>query len=91
MKKNRIFSLPTAHEPLIPMAFGFDKKTKVTNRIILAGDVGGTKTHLSLFEIKEEQLTLLIEKLYHTKAYTSLLELIQEFKIEKSKKSTESV
>jgi glucokinase len=44
--------------------------------IILAGDIGGTKTHLALFA---ERRKILAEKKFASKEYTSLLDIVKEF------------
>jgi glucokinase len=49
---------------------------------ILAGDVGGTKTHLSLFEGKN----LISDAKYPSQAHKSLLEIVQQFLSSQEKK-----
>lgn len=46
---------------------------------VLAGDLGGTKTRLALFEAKNGDMQLLQEKTYRSRDYTSFGALIQEF------------
>lgn len=53
-------------------------------RRLLAGDVGGTKTLLSLVEVQDGALIPIIEKQYHSKDYSDLSSLVNEF-IESSK------
>lgn len=67
------------NKPLIPIAFPENKKSAELDRIILAADVGGTKTNLALFKIKEGKLTTLSEKKYATKDYSSFLEIVNSF------------
>jgi glucokinase len=40
--------------------------------VILAGDIGGTKTHLGLFRAVEAELSLIRDRVYHTSAFESL-------------------
>ena len=47
--------------------------------MILAGDVGGTKTHLALFAFEGEALRLLAEATYTSKTYSGLEEVVQKF------------
>ena len=49
------------------------------NKIILAGDVGGTKTLLALFELSGEQLVQLKSKRYISRDYKSLEIIINDF------------
>lgn len=64
---------------LIPIAFPMSKSNSAKNGHILAADVGGTKTNLALFKIKDKQLILLKEKSFHTKDYKSFVEMIPVF------------
>jgi len=54
------------------------KKTK-NSEIVLAGDVGGTKTRLGLFEATRGRLRLLIEKIYLSKNYKGLENILIDF------------
>lgn len=47
--------------------------------MILAGDIGGTKTRLALFEWKEERVEPLAEQLYVSTDYKSFEEILSEF------------
>lgn len=53
--------------------------------MLLAGDVGGTKTHLALFE-KDSGRKIAVQEVYPSKNYASLQELIREF-LQKNKAS----
>jgi len=53
------------------------KKSKP--ELILSGDVGGTKTRLGLFEGTRSRLRLLIEKIYLSKNYKSLENILEDF------------
>lgn len=47
--------------------------------MILAGDIGGTKTHLALFAQQDSGLVIVADTIYPSKAYPSLTVIIQEF------------
>lgn len=52
---------------------------RTRQKIILAGDVGGTKTNLGLFTVRENKLTPLRLKSFASKDYPGLTPLVQEF------------
>ena len=79
MKKQESFSNPLTDEPQIPMAFLRNKKTPYSTGVILAGDIGATKTNLALFKIHKGQLTLVKEKTYHTRDYHAFTEMVRSF------------
>ena len=47
--------------------------------LILAGDIGGTKTHLALFSQQGEQLEAAIKKTFPSKEYSGLEPVLKEF------------
>jgi glucokinase len=47
--------------------------------MILAGDVGGTKVHLALYDFAEGKLTHTRDKQYPAKEYSGLEEIVKEF------------
>jgi glucokinase len=49
------------------------------NGLILAGDVGGTKTHLALFSCRADKLNAEFEKTFSSKDYSGLEPLLHEF------------
>ena len=49
------------------------------NNLILAGDIGGTKTHLALFTLQGEKLQAEIKKTFPSKQYPGLEPVIEEF------------
>jgi len=72
------FSLPQFNNPNIPFAF-LNRDTFPDSGTILAADVGGTKTNMGLFTIKDSSLQLLKEESYPTKEYNSFIEVYQQF------------
>ena len=47
--------------------------------MILAGDVGGTKVHLALFDFIDGKLKYTRDKQYPAKEYSGLEEIVKEF------------
>ncbi len=66
------------HHSVIPIAF--PNKVLLPKGIkILAADIGGTKTDMALFEITNEQFSILKEKKYASKDWQSIADIIQDF------------
>lgn len=66
-------------ELAIPLALRDCRKIKRSSGIILAGDIGGTKSNLSLFQFEEGQLTPIKERSYRTKEFSSFEEVFKVF------------
>ena len=49
--------------------------------MILAGDVGGTKVHLALFDFTNGELKHLRDKQFPAKEYSGLEQIVKEFKL----------
>jgi glucokinase len=49
------------------------------SKLILAGDIGGTKTHLALFSFEGEKLQSELEKTFPSKQYRGLEPVVEEF------------
>ncbi len=49
------------------------------SQLILAGDVGGTNTRLGLFEVSRGRLRLLLEKIFLSKNYRGLENILKDF------------
>lgn len=47
--------------------------------MILAGDIGGTKTNLALYELVDERLTIKAQHQFASRDFSSLIEVITEF------------
>lgn len=65
---------------IIPIAFPNFKKIE-NNTTAIAADVGGTKTHLALFEIKGKELFLIHEARYASQKYPSFGRIVKDFLI----------
>lgn len=50
--------------------------------MILAGDIGGTKTNLALYNLENDELKIVSQKQYASKDYASFMDLIKDFKDE---------
>ena len=48
-------------------------------RVVLAGDIGGTKTRLAVFEVAGTALKTLAEAVYPSRDYPAFTEIVQEF------------
>ncbi len=55
------------------------KTKKIKSEIVLAGDVGGTRTWLGLFEVTRGRLRLLFEKSFLNKNYRGLENILVDF------------
>ncbi|HHH20181.1 MAG TPA: glucokinase [Campylobacterales bacterium] len=58
--------------------------------MILAGDIGGTKTNLALFQIEDRRLSILKQRQFPSADYTSLMEVIEAFAREVSLSEVEA-
>jgi glucokinase len=47
--------------------------------MILAGDIGGTKSNLGLFDVQREKLVRVADQRFATSQYSGLAEIVQEF------------
>lgn len=48
--------------------------------MILAGDIGGTKTNLALFELENNELKIIAQEQFSSKAYDNFIDLMNTFK-----------
>jgi glucokinase len=54
-------------------------KPVADDRLILAGDIGGTKTHMALFSVEGEKLQPRLKKTFPSKQYPGLEPVVEEF------------
>jgi glucokinase len=54
-------------------------KPVADDKLILAGDIGGTKTHLALFSLEGEKLQAKLKKTFPSKQYPGLEPVVEEF------------
>lgn len=66
-------------QQFLPRFARMGRKPGAGSMYALAGDLGGTKTRLALFEAKDGQMQLLHEKTYRSRDYTSFADVVQEF------------
>ena len=76
MPNHKDIKLQPINKSIISLSFGNNKNNIPNNGVVLAGDVGGTKTNLALFQIVEGQFKTLTEKTFSTKKYSSFLDMV---------------
>ncbi|WP_292891347.1 glucokinase [Nonlabens sp.] len=81
--KSYSISLSNLNQAEVPLAY-FKNINLNQQAIVLAADVGGTKTHLALYQVKDGQLFQLKEKKYRTKEQPSFIDMIYNFHPKKS-------
>lgn len=69
----------TSKEFSIPLHLPAKDNIPVQGIIILAGDIGGTKTHLALFRATRDDVQHLHDRKFRSPAYSTLQEIITEF------------
>lgn len=72
-------SLPDISATKIPMAYPSLKNKLPTSGIFLAGDLGGTKTDLALFEIQKGKLVAIKNQRFKTTDHQSFINAIKTF------------
>ena len=68
-----------SEEFFIPLSFRGKVAFEQPEGVILAGDVGGTKTNLALFHFKKDTLKSIKQESFKTNDWSSFLELIASF------------
>ena len=84
MEKTTLLKIPFFRKDQIPLAFL--NKTFPTSGVVLAADIGGTKTNLALFKISDGNLELINENAFQTKKYDSFTDLFNEFHVDNTLK-----
>ena len=79
MEKFKAISLPDISAAKIPMAYPSLKNKLPTSGIFLAGDLGGTKTDLALFEIQQGNLVAFKNQRFETTDHESFINAIRTF------------
>ena len=69
---------------LLPIHFPHVAAWADSSQLVLAADVGGTKTILELFKVQRGHFTSLKTTTYRSKDYTSFLEIVQLFLMEQT-------
>lgn len=62
---------------LVPIAF--KNYNPANNAIVLAGDLGGTKINIALYQPGENDFTIIRQQSFHSKDYSSLTDVIKQF------------
>lgn len=68
-----------ANQLIVPIAFKRDLQRKGASSTVLAGDVGGTKTNMALYQVTRDSLKMLKDKRYVSRDYHSLTDIIRDF------------
>lgn len=84
MKNFKEISLPDLSHTTLSMAYPSGQKTLPESGIVLAADVGGTKTELALFQIKKKKLIAIKSERYATTDHNSFVKAIQHFHEDKT-------
>lgn len=71
--------MPSLNEPLIPFSFIENKAGMREGKLILAGDVGGTKTNLAIFKTTTSGLERTLAKTYSSSDFSSVVEILASF------------
>lgn len=67
---------------LLPFNLLKENKTSSRRTIVLAGDIGATKTNLALFKCESDSATVLCEEKYHSNDFKNIIQLTDEFQKE---------
>ena len=64
---------------MLPLKFSDSTRTKDSDVLVLAGDVGGTKTNLALFKMNKRSAKVLKEENYKSQEFNSITDITSEF------------
>lgn len=84
MENFKSISLPDISDAILPMAYPSRKNKLPDSGMVLAADVGGTKTNVALFEIQKGKLVSIKNKRYPTTDHDSFVKAILHFHEDKS-------
>lgn len=79
MVHNKTISLPDVSETNLLMGYPSGNTKLPTSGLVLAADVGGTKTDLAVFKIENSRLVLVKTQRYPTTSQVSFVSAIREF------------
>ena len=82
ISKVNVYRLPTEKGKAQRVAGS--ELSEARHQMILAGDIGATKSHVALFAVEAERPKLLIEETYRSDEYSGLEEVLQEFLVAKA-------
>ncbi|HTQ65967.1 MAG TPA: glucokinase [Puia sp.] len=63
----------------IPFWFPGQPELKDKSVLVLAGDVGGTKTNMALFKATKKNIELVHEEDYHSSKYSSFIDILNQY------------
>ncbi|HET7115404.1 MAG TPA: glucokinase [Hanamia sp.] len=64
---------------MLPLLFSESNKNKAGDILVLAGDVGATKTNLALFKMNDDDVVALKEDNYPSQQYKSITQITDDF------------
>ena len=79
MDQFKAISLPDLPDATLPMAYPSRRNKLPNSGIVLAADVGGTKTELALFQIQNGKLVSIKNQRYPTRDHDSFINAIRTF------------
>ena len=68
-----------------PLSLKGYERRKNTEQLVLAGDIGGTKTILAVFSVKAGEFTLLRSQRFASANYKNFIDILEEFILEEEK------
>ncbi len=86
MKKFTPITLPNISKARLPMAYPSKKTRLPKSGVVLAADIGGTKTDFALFQIQKGKLVSLKGQRFPTTDHQSFVEALHQFHTDKSLK-----
>ncbi|WP_051190446.1 glucokinase [Kaistella palustris] len=86
MKKFKPITLPDISQATVPMAYPSRRNQLPKAGVVLAADVGGTKTDFALFEIKDSNLISIKGQRFPTSDHQSFVDALHQFHTDKSVK-----
>ncbi len=70
------------NEQQLPLYLPRLQDASSNNIVVLAGDIGGTKTHLGLYRSDKSKMELLHETIYHSQKFPTFTAIVHQFLLE---------
>ena len=75
----------------VPLALPFLHSPENNNLLILAGDIGGTKTNLGLYRSQNGRMEMVTNTSYHSKQFPTFTAIIHQFLLESSSEKPDRI